>query len=106
MSRSYHKKVRVGVCGGSNTTYYRSLHRHIRRRNNAHIKDVIKKYDTDEVDDKLEPQKFQCNRWDEPTDGHFVYTKRILNALIEIETDEKFMTWWNKLKRKFKRYDH
>lgn len=63
MSRSYRKVICCGVCGGSNTDYYRLKRRVFRRktRQQLHVK----------LDDFVHPEelsKFK-DSWDEPTDG-------------------------------------
>lgn len=63
MSRTYRKILRLGICTGSNTEYYRAKRRTFRRRarQQLHIK----------LEDFVHPEKLAKYKdsWNEPTDG-------------------------------------
>ena len=41
MSRSFKKTVKVGVCGGTNTEFYRERDREIRRKNKEICREML-----------------------------------------------------------------
>lgn len=102
MSKTYHKNIRIGVCSGSNTMYYRNRNRKVRRTNKSLLKSAVSQYEDDEIQENLNFIKLPKNTWDEPTDGTHTYNKKQLNLLLEIENDKDFMKWWKKLLRNFK----
>ena len=72
MSRSYKKYASGGICCGSNTKYYRERNRSTRNKNKHIIRNTLKKYELDDIDEfelienKRNPD-YDC--WKEPTDG-------------------------------------
>ena len=75
MSRSYKKYASGGICYGSNTEYYRDRNRNTRNKNKHIIRNTLKRYDIDELDD-IDGFEFIENKrnpnydtWNEPTDG-------------------------------------
>ena len=75
MSRSYKKYASSGICYGSNTEYYRDRNRNTRNKNKHIIRNTLKRYDVDELDD-IDGFEFIENKrnpnydpWNEPTDG-------------------------------------
>ena len=72
MSRTRRKYIKMGICCGSNTEYYRQR----RKRENAKNKQILinasKKYDGEEIDEHLYDVKLPHDSWDEPTDGTYL----------------------------------
>ena len=75
MSRSYKKYASSGICYGSNTEYYRDRNRNTRNKNKHIIRNTLKRYDVDKLDD-IDGFEFIENKrnpnydpWNEPTDG-------------------------------------
>lgn len=93
MSRTYRKVLRCGNCVGRNTEYYRDKRRQYRAmwKNNM-IRSLFKSEYADEIDENYvhpEYTKQFVDRWDEPTDGSFLYTKEdVTSREIEIRTKE------------------
>lgn len=77
MSKSYGKYKTLGICSGSNTSYYRSRNRRVRVKNNQKMKNIIANKNIDEFDDIFisysEPDNY---KWGEPTDGTWKITPK------------------------------
>ena len=41
MARTYRKVIKLGVCSGSNTEYYRYKRRETRRKNNQNLRNLL-----------------------------------------------------------------
>ena len=103
MSRSYHKYIRVGTCTGSNTEYYRTKHRKIRRAHKNEMRTQLRPwinsvigthfphnskgipdqfYDENMLtmadEFNISPHIFK-DSWDEPTDGSHLVTPDLVN---------------------------
>ena len=75
MSRSYKKHASGGICNGSNTQYYRERNKSTRNKNKHIIRNTLKRYELDELDE-IDGFEFIDNKknpnydsWNEPTDG-------------------------------------
>ena len=76
MSRTYHKNVRLNICQGNNTPYYKMLRRKYRHNVNLAVKMIF------HVDDETFENnatyknipKVRKNTWMEPTDGYMLLT--------------------------------
>lgn len=105
MSRTYRKKIRVGICTGSNTDYYRKRRRFERHRNRQELKNKLLKFYADELDDNLNFIKLKKrDSWDEPTDGSYLVDKDYLNHLLNRITDKYDLKYYLWLKKKFGKY--
>lgn len=88
MSKTYRKNIRVGICYGSNTEFYRSRRRRKRRSDNSQIRTVVGKYDVQDIDDALNLERLpKRSSWFEPTDGTVTYRSSDINQ-IERESKE------------------
>lgn len=104
MSRSYKKKLRLHVCYGNNTEYYRSRRRRNRRSNNNLLRTVIANFTLDEVDDNLMLVNIpKRDIWNEPTDGTSVKDVDSINKeIIDSGYDRDTINWYRKICRKLK----
>lgn len=75
MSRSYKKNVKVGIAQGTNTEFYRSRDRKIRRKNREICRSMV---DDEDRDLTVMIDKYIKNDWEEPTDGSYVYNEETL----------------------------
>lgn len=75
MSRTYKKNVKVGIAGGTNTEFYRSRDRKIRRKNREICRGMV---DNEDRDLAVMNDKYIKNDWEEPTDGSYVYNEETL----------------------------
>lgn len=97
MSKSYAKKIKLGICSGSNTEFYRDRRKHQRHINSNRIKNVLANNEADEFDDKYIPYNIPKNDdWEEPTDGTFILTPQDAK---EYEKYGIYVTKDNKIKR-------
>lgn len=70
MSKSYGKYKTVGICTGSNTSYYKDRRRKERTKNKQIIRNMMANYNPEDFDDVYtEFKQSKKNNWDEPTDG-------------------------------------
>lgn len=77
MSRTYRKRVRVGICCGSNTEFYRNRTRRTATRNKRIMKNAVLRYDGEEIDEHIyEYKPPRRDSWREPTDGTYLYDRR------------------------------
>lgn len=85
MSKSYGKYKSLGICTGSNTEWYRMRRKHWRRVNRNRFRNIISKYDNEEIDENFNPYIIpKKNTWEEPTDGTVRYDyKRIKKMMKE-----------------------
>lgn len=101
MSRSYKKKLRIGICEGSNTSYYR----HKRRNYRSKLKhSIFKAMQFEEPDDEYvhpEQEIFFKDSWDEPSDGSLLYRNEDLSDRV-IELEPRYATYLLKLRRHIK----
>lgn len=82
MARTYRKVIKLGVCSGSNTEYYRYKRRKTRRKNNQNLRNLIANFPIDEIDDRFVSTKMIHDDWDEPTDGTYIIFKTDKNDFI------------------------
>lgn len=74
MSDTYRKNIRVGICCGSNTNFYRKRRRTKRHRDNNRIRAVVANNNIEDIDDVLNIEKIpKRDSWNEPTDGSMTY---------------------------------
>jgi len=99
MSKSYRKYVKVGVCCGNNTKYYKNKRRRVSNKNNHILRNALAKYDADEIDEHVvEYKPPKGEDWDEPTDGTWTIDKKSAEKDIRDENlSDGYKEW---LKRK------
>lgn len=106
MSRSYKKKLRVGIAGGTNTEFYRSRTRKFRRSNNAHLKKVFRTVIPEEIDENLCFKKYsKKDSWLEPTDGSHLIDDNYIKQHYdkgELSHDSYIKKYAAKLRRQLK----
>lgn len=96
MSKSYRKQVRTGICTGSNTEYYASKRKQLRRRAVQDLHKVVmqKNYDDEPKNTNIRGANIKYkDSWNEPTDGTLVIT-----AHNPIASDFYYLTKDNKIK--------
>lgn len=102
MSKTYRKNVRVGICGGKNTEYYRSRARRLRRVNNNYLRSMSKMADIEEMGEELmfetQPKR---NQYMEPTDGTYTFHADDKNIDKKTPYSTRFI---NKVTRQFKKH--
>lgn len=104
MSRSYNKIMRVGICTGSNTEYYRKRNRAKRMLMRRGLAKIRKMDINDFADTYMDPKMPKKNTWDEPTDGVWYITKDTINYWKRMkETGNDFdKSWASKMIRRYK----
>lgn len=95
MSRTYRKYLRLGVCCGSNTEWYRDRRRE-QRTKNKHALRKIRKMPIESFANECEfinwPKR---DSWYEPTDGTWlVYKSTIRQWKQNSESDDEYEAWW------------
>lgn len=77
MSRTYRKNLRVGICTGSNTEYYRERRRLQRRKLNQELHTLSSHYTVEAMEEDVvnNPKIPKVNEWLEPTDGRYLITR-------------------------------
>lgn len=91
MSKTYRKNIRIGICYGSNTEFYRSRRRRKRRADNNKIRNVVGKYDAQDIDDALNIERMpKRNSWIEPTDGTVTYHSSDINQIERDSSESDF----------------
>ena len=91
MSKTYRKNIRIGICYGSNTEFYRSRRRRKRRSDNTQIRTVVGKYDGEDIDDALNIERMpKRNSWLEPTDGTVTYRSSDINHIARESSESDF----------------
>ena len=97
MSKSYAKNIKVGICTGSNTEFYRDRRKHQRRVNSNRIKNVLANNEIEEFDDKYIPYNIpKRDDWEEPTDGTVILSPKDVK---ELDGYNIYVTKNNKIKR-------
>ena len=102
MSRTYRKYLRLGVCCGSNTEWYRERRRE-QRTKNKHILRKLRKMPIESFTNECEFINYpKRDSWNEPTDGTWlVYKSTIRQWKQNIESDDEYDAWWgNKMYKK------
>ena len=100
MSRTYKKNVKVGIAGGTNTEFYRSRDRKIRRKNREICRCMV---DDEDRDLTVMNDKYIKNDWEEPTDGSFVINDSTLNIHKDAEYINELANKYLKSKRPWNR---
>lgn len=85
MGKTYRKNIRIGICEGTNTEFYRSRDRKIRRKNREICRGMVGDEDRDLT---VMNDKYIKNDWEEPTDGTFVINDSTLNTYEDTEYTE------------------
>ena len=97
MSKSYAKNIKLGICTGSNTEFYRDRRKHQRRVNSNRIKNVLANNEIEEFDDKYIPYNIpKRDDWEEPTDGTVILSPKDVK---ELDGYNIYVTKNNKIKR-------
>lgn len=111
MSRSYKKHVRMFMCQGNNTPYYKLRRRSRRSRANRLLRSIIANYPAEEIDDRFIDDKLpKEDQWAEPTDGHWPANKRTIRKIEKLYGKDDYLSkWYHKccdkyLKPKHQRY--
>lgn len=108
MSRSFKKFYKHGFCCGSNTEYYRTKRKRLRR-----LARYLLRLNSDEFVHPELVSKFK-DSWDEPTDGTCLYNyHQVDDRASEIRNKElkntRFydvrLSFYNKVRRKLKHYN-
>ncbi len=99
MSKTYRKNVRVGICTGSNTEFYRERRRTHRRK----VKNKLKKLQNSGTKEDMENVQLEKlikrNSWEELTDGTVTYRSK-----QDAENRIKFnMSFLKQVLRQFKK---
>jgi len=104
MSRSYKNIIKVGICNGRNTEFYRYLNRKERNTNRHNLRNLMANYNIEDVNDLIDIIEFPHDDWCEPTDGTFLISKKSKDGFLqnhEHQHDGTSENWWN---RKFGKY--
>lgn len=103
MSKSYAKHKSVGICVGSNTSFYRNRRKLQRHINKNRMRAAIAKSDTDEIEDNFQPYNIvKKDHWEEPTDGTVKYSPKEVKKLHE-DTGKHFGLYVDKTNNKIKK---
>lgn len=91
MSRTYRKALRVGICYGNNTPFYKARRRHIRNINSQLMKNMMAHMSPDELNDNIYnivlPKK---DDWMEPTDGTYLVLPEMYTPHTKFVSPEYF----------------
>lgn len=80
MSKTYRKNVRVGICGGTNTDFYKDRRRFVRHKNKSMLKELLSTHTLQDIADAIFTFRIpKKDTWEEPTDGCVVYNKDNIN---------------------------
>lgn len=105
MSKTTRKNIRVGICTGRNTEYYRDRTRKMRRKYSSNLRHIIRQFAIDVAEELIMNPKFpRRNEWDEPTDGTRLITRRNANDEASyIKEIDRTLRNYKKTKRGFNR---
>lgn len=112
MARTYRKHV--NATGGSNTEYYRSENRKVRRRNRYCLRNLMAHHDIDTVSDLITTYKVIHDECSEPTEGRCIVSPHEKWYYMDPNekwkgTDEPLPHYWNRMfggHLKSKHYKH
>lgn len=106
MSRTYNKKIRMHVCHGKNTEFYRERRRRNRRVNRMLLNATVSQNEPSEVDENLSLEQIpKRDTWNEPTDGSWVETPETINKrIIDSNYDRAYIRFIKKRCRNLKGY--
>lgn len=91
MSRTFRKHVREFVACGNNTPWYRDRRRLYRRGCRHKIRNMLANHELDEFMDNISFDKLpKSDTWREPTDGHGVITKELLNWVLARRNNKNY----------------
>lgn len=83
MARTYRNIVKLGVCTGSNTEYYRTMNRKCRAKNRHSLRNMMANYDIETINDIMPAPAVPIHdSWNEPTDGTFFISKNDKNFYL------------------------
>lgn len=106
MARTYRNVIKVGICTGSNTEYYRDRNRKARNKNNHMLRNLMANHSIEEVNDLISNVVLPHDDWDEPTDGTYIITRNnrdfyVNNPYFGRKSAGTGLNFWN---RKFGKY--
>lgn len=103
MSRTTRKNIKIGICTGTNTEYYRDRTRKMRRKYAANLRNLISKFAIDVAEELIMNPKFpRRDDWDEPTDGTRLITRQNANFWSEyVKEVDRQLRFHKKNKRGF-----
>lgn len=107
MSRTYYNVIRVGVCQGNNTPYYKARRRMYRNKLKQSLNRALHNaLSYEEIDEKMcDPRIIKKDSWDEPTDGTMLIdAAEIKRAKEWSEIDSTYANWYAFLNRTHARY--
>ncbi len=99
MSKTYRKNVRVGICTGSNTEFYRERRRKYRRMIRNEIRKLINSGTEEDIENASFKKLLKHDSWEEPTDGTVTYRSK-QDAKNRIKFNIPFLS---QVLRKFKK---
>jgi len=104
MSKTYKKKLRIGICYGNNTEFYRERRRRNRRVNRNILRTVLSRHEGEDVDDNLQMVEIhKRDSWNEPTDGTVLMDVDTINRnIINRNFDPSYMAFVRKHYRALK----
>lgn len=73
MSKTYRKNVRVGICGGTNTEFYRGRRRKNRRTTKTQLHNVVTNGSDEDIENVSFDKLPKRDDYTEPTDGSVTY---------------------------------
>ena len=82
MGKSYSKYKTMGVCYGSNIEYYRDRVHYIRNKNKHRMRNILANQNIEDFDDMFIDFRLpKKDDWDEPTDGTYKLSAKLLKRL-------------------------
>lgn len=99
MSKSYSKKMKFGICSGSNTDFYKERRKTFKKRDKQAIRNTLAHFDVEDFDEKYKPHhEVFKDDWNEPTDGTILATSGD-DEIVQFYDDEVYLTKDKKFKR-------
>lgn len=113
MARTYRNIVKVGICNGNNTEYYKHRRQKVRNKNKHMLRNLTANYDINDIADMVITIELpKRDDWDEPTDGTFLISNHSKREYLKSHGhshDGTIENWWNRkygkqLKNKHNKY--
>lgn len=91
MSRTYRKALRVGICYGNNTPFYKARRRKARNYNSQMLKNMMAHMETEDINENIYnivlPKR---DDWIEPTDGTYLILPEMYTPHTKFVSDQYF----------------